>query len=120
MANTIAWILFVLGIGHVAYGLVMFRAPLIEAVAGGFVGQFKRTEARRTAFWFVIFGPMLMLAGQTAIHAVAQADFALLKLIGVYTLIISAIGLLAFPKSPFLAAFPVAVLLMAVGYGWLA
>lgn len=69
MANILAWSLFVLGIGHIFYGFVKFRRPVAEAVAEGFVNKFKTPEVRRTAFWFFNFGPLLMLAGNTAIHA---------------------------------------------------
>jgi len=120
MANTIAWLLFALGVAHIVFGLVKFRVPLGEVVAGGFIGQFKFSEARRTAFWFVIFGPLLMLVGHAAIHAVAMGDLAFVKVIGIYTLVVSLIGIAAFPKSPFLASLVVSTLLIAVGYGWLA
>lgn len=119
MITGIAWLVWALGIGHVAVGLRTFRAPLAEVVAGGFVGQFQRAEIRRTAFWFVIFGPLLMLAGHTAIHAVAVADLALLRLVGSYLLVTSAIGAAAFPKSPFIVALAVSPLLIAAGCGWL-
>ena len=38
MSGVVAWLLFGLGVAHVAYGLVKFRAPLSQAVAAGFVG----------------------------------------------------------------------------------
>lgn len=119
MPNTVAWLLFSLGVAHIAYGLVKFRAPLWEAVAAGFVDQFKATELRRTAFWFVAVGPLMMLAGHVAIHAVSVGDLGLLKVIGGYMLFISLVGVAAFPKSPFLAGLIVSPWLIAVGYGWL-
>lgn len=119
MTHTIAWLLFALGVAHVVFGLVKFRGPLSEAVAAGYFGQFKASEARRTAFWFVIFGPLLMLAGHTAVRAAAMGDLGLLKIIGGYALFISVVGVSAFPKSPFLASLIVAPLLIAAGYGWL-
>ncbi len=118
MSNIIAWLLFTLGITHTVFGLVKFRRPLSGDVAGGFIGQFNLPEARRTAFWFVIFGPLLMLAGHVAIHAVAAGDLALVRVIGIYALVISVIGVAAFPKSPFIVSLVVALLLIAVGYGW--
>jgi hypothetical protein len=119
MSNTTAWLLFVLGVSHIIYGVVKFRGPLSEVMAAGFFGQFKMSEVRRTAFWFLIFGPLLMLAGHTAIHAVAIGDLGLLKVIGWYVLFISVVGASAFPKSPFLASLLVSPLLIAAGYGWL-
>ena len=119
MSNTVAWLLFFLGIAHVAYGSVKFKSPLSEVMAAGFFGQFKVSEVRRTAFWFIIFGPLLMLAGHTAIHAVAIGASGLLTIIGSYVLFTSLIGVAAFPKSPFLASLIVSPLLIAAGYGWL-
>jgi uncharacterized protein DUF6463 len=119
VANVVAWVLFALGVGHIAYGLVKFNVPLSEAFAAGFVGQFMAPEVRRTAFWFLVVGPLLMLAGHAAVHAVATADLALLKLIGFYVLAISILGVSAFPLTPFLATLIVSPLLIAAGYGLL-
>lgn len=92
MANAVAWFMFFLGIGHIGFGLVRFNGPVLDAVSAGLIGQFAEPEVRRTAFWFLIFGPLLMLAGHVGLHAVAKGDLA-----------------------PLLAA-PV---LIAVGYGWI-
>ena len=118
MANIAAWFIFALGIGHIIYGLVKFRSPLAAAVSAGFVGQFEASEIRCTAFWFVMFGLLLTLTGQTAVHAVASGDLALLKVIGFYALITSVIGVSAFPKSPFWAPLFVSPLVIAAGYGF--
>lgn len=122
MPNLIAWTVFFLGVGHIAYGLVKFKQPLALATTEGFSGfvrQFKTTEVVRTAFWFLLFGPLLMLAGHVAVHAVAVGDLGLLKIIGSYLLVVSAIGMAVRPFSPFLASLVVSSLLLAVGYGWL-
>jgi hypothetical protein len=119
MVNVIAWLLLALGIGHIAYGLFRFREALIEAAWAGFVGQFGEPEVRRTAFWFFVFGPLLMLAGHTALHAAAVADLALLKMIGGYIFVIAAFGVAAFPKSPFLVALLLSPVLVAAGCGWI-
>ena len=119
MANAAAWFMFLLGVGHIAFGLVKFKGPLMSAVSAGFVGQFAVPEVRRTAFWFVIFGPLLMLAGHVGLHAVAQGDLALLRILGAYTLATSVLGLAAFPKSPFWAPLVIAPVLIAASYGQL-
>jgi hypothetical protein len=111
--------MFLLGVGHVIFGLVRYKGPVVEAVSAGFIGKFAVPEVRRTAFWFLIFGPLLMLAGQVGIHAVAVGDLALLRLLGIYALIMAVLGVAAFPKSPFWAPLVVAPVLVAVGYGWL-
>jgi len=116
MAATTAWLLFVLGVGHVVYGFVKFREPLLSGLAAGVVGQFTSPEVRRTAFWFVMFGPLLMLAGQVAIHAVGINDLYLLRLVGVNLVVVSAVGLVALPKSPFLAGALISALIVAASY----
>jgi uncharacterized membrane protein HdeD (DUF308 family) len=119
MSNIVAWSLFTLGVIHIAFGLVKFKAPLAEAANAGIIGQFKAPEVRRTAFWFLMCGPLLMLSGHTAVHAVAVADLALLKVVGAYTLVSSIVGVTAFPKSPFWASLLLSPLLIAAGYGLL-
>ena len=119
MANVVSWFMFALGVGHILYGLVKFKASVTDAISAGFVGQFSTPEVRRTAFWFLIFGPMLMLAGHVGVHAVASGDLALLKILGAYAFVTSLIGVTALPKSPFWLALVASPLLVAAGYGWL-
>ncbi|MEO8383818.1 MAG: DUF6463 family protein [Betaproteobacteria bacterium] len=119
MSPILPWTLFALGVGHVLYGCVKFRAPLKAAVASGFVGKFSTPEVRRTAFWFVMFGPMLMLAGQVVIHAAAIGDTHLVRLVGAYGFGVSVVGVCAFPKSPFLASLAISAMLLALGFGYL-
>jgi len=120
MAKSTAWFLFLLGIGHIAVGLVQYRKPLRDAVVAGFVGKFAVPEIRRTAFWFLVVGPLMMLAGQVGLHAIAQGDRALLRMLGMYVLVSAVLGAAAFPKSPFWAALVASLVLIAAGYGWLA
>ena len=119
MANAVAWFMFILGIVHIIFGLVRFKGPVWDAVSAGFVGKFAVPEVRRTAFWFLIFGPLLMLAGQVGIHAVAHGDLELLKVLGLYAFATAVVGVAAFPKSPFWAPLFVAPVLIAAGYGLL-
>lgn len=119
MANAVAWFMFALGVGHIIYGFIKFKAPLTDAISAGFIGQFKAPEARRTAFWFLIFGPLLMLAGHVGVHAVAVGDLALLKILGLYSFATALVGVAALPKSPFWAALIISPFLIAAGYGLL-
>ncbi len=111
--------MFLLGILHIVFGLVRYRGPVLDAVSAGFVGKFAMPEIRRTAFWFLIFGPLLMLAGQVGIHAVGHGDLALLRMLGLYAFITAVLGVAAFPKSPFWAPLLVSPVLIAAGYGLL-
>ncbi len=119
MSKGIAWAVFVLGLTHIVFGIVRFKASLAEALSAGFVGQFEEPEVRRTAFWFIMCGPLLMLVGHIAVRAVAAGDHSLLKIIGTYALISSVIGVTAFPRSPLWALLLLSLFLIAAGYGWL-
>lgn len=119
MAVVAAWILVALGVGHIVVGLVRFKKPLAETMRAGFVGKFVGDRDRRTAFWYMIFGPFLVMGGHMAIHAANAADGELLKIIGFYLLAISAVGSLALPKSPFWAGLVSALILIGAGYGWI-
>ena len=119
MANAAVWFVFLLGVAHIVFGLVKFKGPIADAVSAGFVGKFAVPEVRRTAFWFLIFGPLLMLAGHVGIHAVAHSDLALLRILGIYALATAVLGAAAFPKSPFWAPLLVAPVLIAASYGML-
>lgn len=119
MTTTLAWFLFALGVGHIGYAFVKFRAPLLEGLSAGVIGQFGAPEVRRTAFWFTMFGPLLMLAGQVAVHAAEIGDVGLYRMVGLYLLFVSTMGTIVNPKSPFLVDFLISALIVATGYGWM-
>ncbi len=119
MAKTVAWAVFALGGAHIIFGILRFREPLTEALLAGFSGQFMLPEIRRTAFWFLICGPMIMLAGHLALHAVEQGDLRALRLIGYYMLASSIVGVTSFPVSPLWAPLLLSLPLIAAGYGFI-
>ncbi len=114
MSTLAAWSLFGLGVLHVVFGLVRFRGPLRDAVAAGFVGKFSEPESRRTAFWFLMAGPLLMAAGQVAVFAAETGDRRVFTTIGVYLVASSGIGVVAFPKSPLWASLLLGVVFLFV------
>src|SRR5262249_39115789 len=118
MVILVAPILVMLGLGHMAVGIVMFKKPLVAALRAGFVGQFMGHPDRRAAFWFMIFGPLLVMVGHLAIHAVNTADAELLKIIGFYLLAVAVVGSLAMPNSPFWVGQVSSAVFIAAGYGW--
>lgn len=118
MRLAVAWSLFALGIVHVVFGVLRFKEPLAGAWSDGFVGQFQAPEVRRTAFWFLLVGPLLMFAGQVAVFAVSSGNDGLLRLLGAYLLVTSLAGVAAFPKSPLWAPLVLSLPLLAMGLGW--
>jgi hypothetical protein len=119
MLSIAAWLLFILGIAHVPFGLLRFRAPVQEALAEGFVGRFAQSDTRRLAFWFILCGPLVALVGQLALHAIASGDMAVIRIIGFYLAGSSLVGVLAFPKSPLWSLLILAPVFIAGGYGWI-
>lgn len=114
MTKAAAWTVFALGLAHIVFGLIRFRAPLAEVLAAGFYDQFRHTEARRAAFWFLLCGVLLMLAGQLALRAVAAGDPGALKTIAWYALGAGIVGVAAFPASPLWSLLVLGVGLLAV------
>jgi hypothetical protein len=57
-----------------------------------------------------------MLAGNVAIYAASKGDLRLYRLVGLYMLAISAVGIIAIPASPFLAGALISGLMVAAGY----
>jgi hypothetical protein len=114
-----AWTLVVLRLGHTAVEGVLFKKPLADAMRAGFVGQFEHSPDRRAAFWFMIFGPLLIMGGgRLAIRAVKSADAGLLKIMGFYLLAVAALGSLAMQQSPFWVGLIVSLFFVSAGYGW--
>jgi uncharacterized protein DUF6463 len=113
MSKVVAWAVFAVGVAHIVFGLVRFKAPLAEALAAGFIDQFRHSEARQAAFWFLMCGPLLMLVGHMAVRAVAAGDQAVLRIIGSYALAAAVVGIAAFPKSPLWSLLVLAIALIA-------
>ncbi|MCR5883821.1 DUF6463 family protein [Rhizobacter sp. J219] len=113
-----AWALLVLGIIHIVFGVLRFKEPLLGALSGGFFGQFAEPELRRTAFWFLMCGVTLVLAGHLAIRAVAAGDLKALRVMGTYLLASSVVGIAAFPRSPLWMALVLSLLLLASSVRW--
>ncbi|OYV02307.1 MAG: hypothetical protein CFE45_00935 [Burkholderiales bacterium PBB5] len=106
--------MFILGLAHIAFGLIRFKAPLAEALADGFINQFRHSEARRAAFWFLMCGVLLILVGHLGLRAVAAGDPGALKTIAFYALGASAVGIAAFPASPLWSLLVRGLALLAV------
>ncbi len=104
-----AWIVVALGVVHCLLGLVLFRKPISTAFGEGLIGKFAGVPERRLAFWFTIFGPLLLMSGHVAVIAATDGNMVLLRVVGLYLLAVSVIGSAALPKSP----FPITVLLAA-------
>ena len=115
-----AWTMFALGAAHIVVALVFFRQQFTTAIGAGWIGQFQGADSRRLAFWFTVFGPLVMMGGHIAVHAVHAGDLALLEVIGYYLAAVALMGVTALPKSPFWGALLLAPVFVAGGHGWIA
>lgn len=118
MLTVVAWMVVALGVIHCLLGLTVFRKPIASAVGDGLVGKFAGVPERRLAFWFTIFGPLLLMSGHVAVLAAIDGNMALLRVVGLYLLAVSVIGTVALPKSPFSVAIFLAAFLVAGSLGW--
>jgi hypothetical protein len=66
MSNAVAWFLFVLGVGHIAFGLVKFRIPLSK-------GKHLISTAKSMTVL------MRCLPCRVTLHAITPLRFALLR-----------------------------------------
>ncbi|NIA00446.1 DUF6463 family protein [Massilia sp. CCM 8734] len=111
--------LFVLGILHILFGVAKFRQALGAAWGEGLFNRFGANDERRLAFWFIAFGPPLVLCGHLAWRAAGAADTASLGLVGIYGFATGAVGIVAFPRSPLWGLVAVSAVLIAIGEGWI-
>jgi hypothetical protein len=116
--TTAAWALIALGFLHIVMGFARFKQPFLEVLSEGIFDTFKADDTRRLAFWFTLLGPALVLCGHLALRAALGGDLETLALIGLYLLLVAAVGIVAFPASPLWALLVVAGLLIAAGRGW--
>lgn len=100
-------------------GFGRFKQPFLAALSEGIFDTFKTDDTRRLAFWFTLLGPVLLLCGHLALRAALGRDLETLGLIGLYLLVVAALGIVAFPASPLWALLVVSGLLLAAGRGWL-
>ncbi|MEQ1505043.1 MAG: DUF6463 family protein [Myxococcota bacterium] len=101
--------LVAIGLTHNVLGLVVFRRPIRSAVSAGFVGQAAASKDQALAFWFLMFGWVLVLLGG-ALRALEPAPIPLALTLAMAAMV--AVGAAALPKSGFwLALVPLAEIL---------
>lgn len=117
MTLVASWLLFILGIAHVVFGLKRYQPYFRAAVSEGFVGQFSGEYGRALAFWFTIMGLPVALIGFLAAHLVSAGDLGVIKIIGFSLFVTAFTGVLAFPKSPLWLLLLLSPIFILGGYG---
>jgi hypothetical protein len=111
---TARWIgrwLIVVGALHVLYGLVVHAASWQDIASAGFFDAVAGHVERGRAVWFLLVGPVLLLAG-LAIDALEAAQVRVPALAGVAMLAMTAFCLVLMPRSGFWLAIPPALALI--------
>lgn len=104
--------LIVIGIAHIAFGLIRYRHILVAALREGWAGCFAHSDKRLVAFWFIAAGPLISLIGALLRHAALSDDHAMAFPSGVVLAILAVVGIVDFPKSPRWALLPPAIMLL--------
>jgi hypothetical protein len=104
------------GVGRIVTGLVIFRPQLSAILRDGLVNAVLPHFDRRAAFWFILIGAMVAMAGHVILHAVALGDAHLLRIVGWYLLAVSTIGTLAMTRSPSWGLIVIALIVLGSAY----
>jgi hypothetical protein len=105
----------VVGVGHLAWGLIAYREPLREILDEGVVrsvgdGIFDTDHdrgARAAGFWFLLAAPLICLNGYLLEGALRRGDARAVKVGGTTVLGIGLVGTTVMPTSGFPAVLPI-------------
>ncbi len=116
MITLSGYVLIALGLGHTIVGVVKYRPALVALFRDGYFNAATGHDDRLVAFWFLMFGAMLLLLGQITLYAAKTNDLYLLRLLGWYVACIGIVGATALPRSPFWVAIIIASFMLWVVY----
>lgn len=116
MIELSGYILIALGFGHAVVGIVKYRSAIVAWIRDGFFNAASGHADRLLAFWFLMFGAMLLLLGQVTLYAAQTHDMYLLRVLGWHVIGIGIVGATALPRSPFWVAVVLAPLMLWTVY----
>jgi hypothetical protein len=102
--------LMVVGALHVGYGLTKHATQWRDIAAAGFFDAVAGHAARGHAAWFLLCGPVLLLAG-LVLDALEASRVRAPALAGIAALVLIVFGLVLMPRSGFWLAIPPAIAL---------
>ncbi|GEC92875.1 DUF6463 family protein [Brevibacillus brevis] len=102
--------LIITGLLHTVVGLFLYAEPLQQIVANGFWNAVGREEV--AAFWFMMFGFLLMLLGYMADWLMKKKGMETPAAFGWTILGICVVGAIAMPASGFWLGIPQAGILL--------
>ena len=121
MRRFVGPLLMATGVLHLVSGFVFYSGPLFAIAADGFLNAVKADVAFSTfdrlaafaAFWYMIFGVMLLMLGGL-IHWAQARTGTLPAFLGWSLLALGVVGVILMPASGFWLALPQAVLMLVV------
>ena len=121
MRRFVGPLLMATGVLHLVSGFVFYPGPLFAIAGDGFLNAVEPDVAFSTfdrlaafaAFWYMIFGVMLLMLGGLTHWAQAQTG-TLPALLGWSLLALGVVGVIVMPASGFWLALPQAVLMLVV------
>ena len=106
-------LLMLTGLLHTVVGLIIYMKQLQPIVAGGLWSTVGEGQwDRGTAFWFMMFGFLLILLGYTADWLMKKKEIALPAAFGWTLFAVCLIGAVVMPVSGFWLGLPQAWILM--------
>lgn len=86
MALACSWFLIAFAALHLVVGCRRFKVCLQDALRQGFINQFTLIEERKTAFWFMASGWLVLLIGCLGLRAGQYNDPGFFAILGAFLL----------------------------------
>lgn len=99
---------------HVALGVLLFYAPLLDIIQSGVFNSITPHYDRGMVVWFLLFGAVLFLLGQSA-QWIIRSGMALPESVGWGLLLIAVLGGVLLPVSGFWLVLPQALFIINQG-----
>lgn len=116
MRKHVGTMLLATGVLHTAVGLLVYRQPVLDIVGAGRWMSVTGDRGREAAFWFLLFGVVLMMFGQFVRWALRHAG-TLPASLGWSLLALGLLGVAFMPDSGFWLVLPQAWLVFRIARG---
>jgi len=103
--------LFATGIIHNIFGILAGYEVMWDAIQDGWFNAFMDYE-RQVFFWFLLVGVFMKLAGQILHHNIKKHQTPPPRCVGIYLLVMAAIGCAAMPASGFWLFIPQGIIIL--------
>jgi hypothetical protein len=112
MNQPIGLLLTATAVAHTVVGVILYRRPLASIIGDGVLNAVDPHIDRRAAFWFLLFGPVLVMTGRLADSAVRRGDAATAGMVARNLLGVGIAGAAAMPLSGFWLLIGISALML--------